>query len=49
MPNLAERFVFKEVKEIKILGVVLGKDEKSKIDKIWEEVIGPMENKLNFY
>ncbi|MGL5244158.1 MAG: RNA-directed DNA polymerase, partial [Sarcina sp.] len=47
--DLKEVCGFTEVQEMKILGVKLGKDEKSVTDRMWEEVIGAMKNKLNFW
>lgn len=49
VPVLTENFAFKEVQEIKILGVILGKDEKSTRVKMWEEIIGGMERRLVFW
>lgn len=48
-PVLIENFAFKEVQEMKILGVILGKEEKNTRDKMWEEIIGAMERRLVFW
>lgn len=47
--NLTELFTFKETKEIKILGVLMGKDEKKADDTMWEEVLGGIEKRLIFW
>lgn len=47
--NLAELFTFKETKEIKILGVLMGRDEKKEDDTMWEEVLGGIEKRLKFW
>lgn len=48
--TLGRQWEFKEQKnQLKILGVILGKDEMKTRDLIWEEVIGKMEKRLNFW
>jgi len=45
---LANDFKFKESKEIKILGVLIGKDEKY-VEVMWEEILGGIERRLIFW
>lgn len=47
--ELAGVFKFMEVQEIKILGVVLAKDEKVAVDNMWEGIVGGMERRLIFW
>lgn len=46
---LKSHFAFKEVKEIKILGVLMGEDEKRVTEIMWEGILGDIERKLNFW
>lgn len=48
-PVLPACIAFNEKKKIKILGVNLGKDEKSSRDKRWEEIVGEMKRRLFFW
>lgn len=47
--ELAGVFKFMEVQEIKILGVVLAKNEKVAVDNMWEGIVGGMERRLIFW
>ncbi len=38
--GLTDSFHFKETKEIKILGVLIGKDENNVKEIMWEEIVG---------
>ena len=46
---LTDYFHFKETKEIRILGVLMGKDERNVKEKMWEEIVGGIERRLNFW
>lgn len=46
---LTEHFTFKETKEIKILGVLMGRDEKKAEGTMWEEILGGIERRLTFW
>ncbi len=46
---LTEHFTFKETKEIKILGVLMGRDEKKAGETMWEEALGGIERRLTFW
>ncbi len=46
---LTEQFTFKETKEIKILGVLMGRDEKKAGETMWEEALGGIERRLTFW
>uniref|UniRef100_A0A671PCM7 Reverse transcriptase domain-containing protein n=1 Tax=Sinocyclocheilus anshuiensis TaxID=1608454 RepID=A0A671PCM7_9TELE len=46
---LAGHFNFKEMNEIKILGVLMGKDETKAEGTMWEEILGGIERRLNFW
>lgn len=48
-PAIPACIAFNEKEEIKILGVNLGKDEKSSRDKRWEEIVGEMKRRLVFW
>uniref|UniRef100_A0A672R4V8 Reverse transcriptase domain-containing protein n=1 Tax=Sinocyclocheilus grahami TaxID=75366 RepID=A0A672R4V8_SINGR len=47
--DLTEHFTFKEMREIKILGVLMGRDEKKAEEIMWEELLGGIERRLNFW
>lgn len=47
--NLTENFKFKEVKEMKILGILIGKDEEKVRENMWEEIVGSIERRMNFW
>lgn len=47
--DLEENFKFKEVKEMKILGILMGKDEDKVREIMWEEIVGSIERRLNFW
>lgn len=47
--GLTDSFNFKETKEIKILGVLMGKDEKNVKEIMWEEIAGGIERRLNIW
>jgi hypothetical protein len=49
VPNLGGIVHFEEVKETKILGVTLGKDEKGAREKMFEIMVGEMEKRLIFW
>lgn len=49
VPNLGGVFNFEEVKETKILGVTLGKDEKGARERMFEKLLGEMERRLIFW
>lgn len=46
---LTEQFTFKETKEIKILGVLMGRDETKAGETMWEEALGGIERRLTFW
>jgi len=47
--DLTNSFAFKETKEIKILGVLMGVDEKKVGEAMWEELLGSIERRLIFW
>lgn len=49
VPELAGAFNFTEVQEAKILGVLIGKDEKCAREQMWEGVVYEVERRLNFW
>lgn len=49
VPDLTGCCSFTQVQEIRILGVVLGKNEKSIRDTMWEELVEGMERRLIFW
>nr|BAC82613.1 pol-like protein [Danio rerio] len=46
---LSGHFTFKEMDEIKILGIVIGRDEKKAEVTMWEEILGGIERRLRFW
>ncbi len=48
-PVLSDVFIFKEVKEMKILGVLLGDDDKKINEIMWEGILGDIERRLNWW
>ncbi len=46
---LTQTFTFKETKEIKILGVLMGRDEKKAGETMWEEALEGIERRLTFW
>lgn len=46
---LTNDFTFKEVEEICILGILMGKEEKIIMETMWEELMGGIERRLNFW
>lgn len=46
---LSDYFTFKEVDELKILGILVGKNKREVRDKMWEELISGIERRLNFW
>jgi len=50
MGKVERQWNFKKQKnELKILGIILGRDEIRTRDLVWEEIIGKMEKRLNFW
>jgi len=47
--NLTENFKFKEVKEMKILGILIGKDEDKVRENMWEEIVENIERRTNLW
>ncbi len=48
-PVLSDVFIFKEVKEMKILGVLMGDDDKKINEIMWEGNLGDIERRLNWW
>uniref|UniRef100_A0A9J7XN67 Reverse transcriptase domain-containing protein n=1 Tax=Cyprinus carpio carpio TaxID=630221 RepID=A0A9J7XN67_CYPCA len=46
---LRDCFNFKEVEEIRILGILMGKNERKVRDEMWEELVTGIERRLNFW
>lgn len=47
--GLTEHFNFKETKETKILGVIMGEDERKAEGTMWENILGEIERRLLFW
>lgn len=47
--NLTDCFIFKEENEMKILGILMGKNEKKVRDEMWENMVTEIERRLNFW
>ena len=46
---LKNYFNFKEVEEIRILGILMGKNERKVRDEMWEQLVTEIERRLNFW
>lgn len=46
---LMDCFHFKEVEEMRILGILMGKNERKVRDEMWEELVTQIERRLNFW
>jgi len=46
---LRDCFKFKEVEEMRILGILMGKNEKKVRDEMWEQLVTEIERRLNFW
>ncbi len=46
---LMDCFNFKEVEQIKILGILMGKNERKVRDEMWEELVTDIERRLHFW
>lgn len=46
---LTDCFQFREVEELKILGILIGKNERKATEKMWDDLIRGIESRLNFW